>query len=283
MNQPIFVTKSNGTKELFDDDKLAISLRKAGADDHTIDDITDEIEHEMWDGMATADIYTRAFSLLRKHHHPTAIKYSLRRALFDLGPDGFPFEKFVARIFKAWGYDTVTDQTLMGSCVEHEIDVVAWKGDELSMVEAKFHNELGLRSDVKVVLYVKARFDDLSDKVYEYGGKPRKLSEAGRWLITNTKFTETAIKYGGCKGIKMIGWNYPCNNNLHQIIEENGLHPITCMNSLNHQDKKNIIGQGILTCIDIIGKPDVLKIVGIKPEVFEKILTEAQAIIEHAK
>ncbi|MCX6715531.1 MAG: ATP cone domain-containing protein [Candidatus Taylorbacteria bacterium] len=283
MAEPLLVTKSDGTKELFDDSKLATSLKRSGASSEAVDEITDEIEREMWDGMTTADIYSHAFSLLKKHHHPTAIKYSLRRALFDLGPDGFPFEKFVARIFQLWGYDAVTDQTLIGTCVEHEVDVVAWKGDELAMIEAKFHNELGLRSDVKVALYVKARFDDLSENTYDFGGKPRKLSPTGRWLITNTKFTDIAIKYGECKGLKLIGWNYPNVNNLHQIMEQNGLHPITCLNSLSHQDKKNIIGQGVLTCIDIIGKPDVLARVGIRKDLIEKVLTEAQFIVEQAK
>ncbi len=283
MNQILSVTKSDGTKELFDETKLAASLKRSGASSAAIDEITDEIEHEMWDGMTTADIYSHAFMLLRKQHHPIAIKYSLRRALFDLGPDGFPFEKFVARIFKLWGYESITDQTLMGTCVEHEVDVVAWKGEELAMVEAKFHNELGMRSDVKVSLYVEARFEDLSHTTFQFGGKPRKLSPSGRWLVTNTKFTEPAIKYGECKGLKMIGWNYPNINNLHQIIEQNGLHPITCLSSLNTQEKRNIIGQGILTCIDVIGKPDILTKVGIRPDVIEKVLTEAQFIVKQAK
>jgi hypothetical protein len=283
MNPAISITKSDGTREAFDDAKLAASLKKAGATPMAIEQVTDEIEHEMWDGMSTADIYSHAFMLLRKKNHPTAIKYSLRRALFDLGPDGFPFEKFVARIFQLWGYDSITDQTLMGSCVTHEIDVVAWKEDELAMVEAKFHNELGLRSDVKVTLYVKARFDDLADNVYSYGGQSRKLSPNSRWIITNTKFTDQAIKYGECKGLKLIGWNYPDINNLHQIIEQNGLHPLTCLNSLTRQDKKNIIGQGILTCIDIIGHPDILSKVGIKPDVAERVLTEAQLVVQQAK
>jgi len=65
----------------------------------------------MKDGMTTADIYGQAFALLRKRHGPTAVKYSIRRAMLELGPDGFPFEKFVARIssYSAMKRD---DQTL---------------------------------------------------------------------------------------------------------------------------------------------------------------------------
>ncbi len=283
MPKPFYVTKSDGTKELFDEDKLAQSLRRVGAKPEVIDEIADEIDREMWDGMPTADIYARAFALLRKSHHPTAVRYSIRRALFELGPYGFPFEKFVARIFVLWGYEAVTDQILPGVCVEHEVDVVAWRGDELAMAEAKFHNELGLKSDLKVALYVKARFDDLSENSFDFGGKARKLSPTGHYLVTNTKFTEMATRYGECKGLHLIGWNYPAKDSLHRLIEQNGLHPVTCITSLSHQEKKDVIGQGVLTCVDLIGKPEALKAAGLKPEAVEKAMTEAQLIVEQAK
>ena len=125
----------------------------------------------------------------------------------ELGPSGFPFEQFVAEIFRSKGYETVTDQIVLGGCVEHEIDVVAWKKDELIMNEVKFHGDIGLKSDLKVVLYVHARFEDLAENVYEYGGKTHKLT--GGWLITNTKFTVSAIKYAVCKKMNIVGWNYP--------------------------------------------------------------------------
>jgi hypothetical protein len=92
-----------------------------------------------------------------------------------------------------------------------------------------------------------------------------------------------AIKYGECKGLKLIGWNYPEKGNLHQIIEQNGLHPITCLGSLSHQEKRDLIGRGILVCIDLIGKPGVLHDIGIKDEGAEKVLTEAQLVVEQAK
>jgi hypothetical protein len=283
MNHLLMVTKSDGAREQFDETKLAASLKKVGASPEAIDQITDEIEREMWDGMTTADIYGRAFALLRKHSHKTAIRYSMRRALFELGPDGFPFERFVARIFELWGYQAVTDQTLIGTCVEHEVDVVAWKGDELAMVEAKFHNEPGLRSDLKVALYVKARFDDLADGLFEYGGTQRKLSPNGRWLFTNTKFTEMAVKYGECKDLHMVGWNYPNKGNLHQIMEENGLHPITCLTTLSREEKRTIIGMNVLTCIDLIGAPDIMRKAGVRPDAIESVLTEAQLVVEEVK
>ena len=98
------------------------------------------------------------------------------------------------------------------------MDGVAWNEEKLIMVEAKFHNELGIKSDLKVALYVKARMDDLKGSVFNYGGKDRKLSEG--WLVTNTKFSSTAIHYGVCQNLVMIGWNYPEKGNLQDMIEE---------------------------------------------------------------
>ena len=281
MNHLVTIAKSDGTKELFEEEKLISSLKRVGAKPEVIEDVVDEVEREMRDNMTTADIYRRAFLLLHKHSVPMAAKYSVRRAMLELGPDGFPFEKFVARIFKMWGYDAVTDQTLLGTCVDHEVDVVAWKDKELAMVEAKYHNEFGMKSDLKVALSVKARFDDLADVVFKYGDVERKLTE--RWLVTNTKFTEKAVKYGECNHLKLLGWNYPIHGNLHDIIGENGLHPISCLTSLTRDQKKDLIGRNTLVCIDLVGNPSILTDIGVKGADAEKVLTEAQIIIEEAK
>ncbi|MEK7646574.1 MAG: ATP cone domain-containing protein [Patescibacteria group bacterium] len=281
MNRLITIVKSDGTREIFAEEKLRHSLTRVGATPEVIEEIVETIVSEIRDGMTTHEIYSRAFSLLKKDSSPIAIKYSIRRALFELGPDGFPFEKFVARIFRMWGYETLTDQMVMGQCVPHEMDVVAWKGDTLAMIEAKFHNAFGLKSDLKVALYIKARFDDLSGILYDYGAKERKLEE--RWLITNTKFSEQAIHYGVCQKIQLVGWNYPDHNNLHQIIEQNGLHPITAITSLSAESKRELIGQDILVCIDLVDQQDVLTKIGIKGVEAEKIIAEARTIIEKAK
>jgi hypothetical protein len=281
MSNPIIITKSDGTKQPFLPEKLANSLRKVGTSSPVIEEITREVENSMKDGMTTTDIYRQALALLKQHHHPTAVKYSIRRAILELGPDGFPFERFVARIFRLWEFQTLVDQTVLGSCISHEIDVIAWNARKLVFVEAKYHNEFGMKSDSKVALYIQARREDVADVMFDYGGIKRKIDEF--WLVTNTKFSEQAIKYGECKGLKLIGWNYPAKGNLHSIIEQNGLHPITTMSSLTRDQKKELIGHDVLACVDIIGDPSVLDRAGIKGEAKERSLTEAQMIIEQAK
>lgn len=276
MNHLITITKAGGGKELFEEQKLVDSLKNAGGNDTIIEEILEHISQEMYDGMPTSEIYSKAFKLLRKHSMPLAIKYSLRRALSELGPDGFPFEKYIARIFQAWGYEALTDQMVLGACVAHEMDIVAWNKEKLLMIEAKFHNELGLKSDLKVALYIKARFDDLRGNMFSYGGFQRKLDEG--WLITNTKFTDQAIKYGECQGIKMIGWNYPKKGNLQDIIEELQLHPFTCLVSLSNNHKKELLKKGVVLCKDILDNSHYLKEIGMKQEDIERVLLEAHEV-----
>jgi len=275
MNRLIYVTKSNGNRELFEETKLIESLRAAGGSKEAIEEIVDKVEGEIQDGMHTSLIYTRAFDLLRSSNlHHAAARYSLRRALADLGPNGYPFEKFVAEIFKAWGYETATDMTVLGHCVGHEVDVVAWKEDRLDMVEAKFHNEFGLKSDLKVALYVKARFEDLTGQKFAFGGRERTLSKG--WLITNTKFTNEAIKYAQCSGLHLIGWNYPHSGNLHQLIEEFSLYPFTILASVDGQTRRNLFDNGVVLCRDLVKYPGYLEDAGVRGVKADKIVNEAR-------
>lgn len=278
MSSTIVITKADGTKEPFDPAKLTASLENAGVAEDTIHKILPHIEKEIRNGMPTSEIFRHAFTLLREHSMPVAINYSLRRALSELGPDGFPFEKYVAKIFEAWGYETLVDQTVFGGCVSHEVDVVAWTRDRLVMVEAKFHNEFVLKSDLKVVLYIKARFDDLKENTYDYGGTHRKLNEG--WLVTNTKFTDQALKYGECQGVKMVGWNYPKKGNLHDIIEELRLHPFTCLVSLSNVQKKQLLAKGVILCRDITHQPNILKEIGMSTAEAQKVYAEAKKVCE---
>ena len=276
MNHLVYITKADGKKELFEESKLVESLKRVGGTDEIIDKVIELVSREIRDGMTTADLYSRAFKLLHQEARPVAVKYSLRRALTELGPNGFPFERFVAEIFKAWGYQTLTDQTVMGGCVPHEMDIVAWNDEKLIMVEAKFHNEFGIKSDVKVALYIKARFDDIRENMFDYGGKKRPLSEG--WLVTNTKFTDQAIQYGECKGLKMVGWNYPKKGNLEHIIEELRLHPFTCLASLSNVHKKALLERGVILCRDISRAPHLLNEIGLDAAKTAEVLSEINLV-----
>lgn len=268
----ITIVKANGEREVFEPEKLEASLLHSGATEEEVEKVLSHILPELHDDMTTNEIYRHAFSVLQGISKPVARSYSLRRAVMELGPSGFPFEDFIAEVLKAQGFKCETRQTVLGGCVPHEVDVVAYNDKKLIMVEAKFHNELGTKSDLKVVLYIKARFDDLAENVFNYGGQNRKITDS--WLVTNTKFSSTAIHYGVCKNLTMIGWNYPEEGSLQNMIEREGLHPVTCLSSLSSLDKKILLNEKIVLCSEIKDNPELLnKFLGnsfnIKPVVKE--------------
>lgn len=276
MSESVYITKNDGRRELFNSEKLAGSLHRAGAGDKSISAILEHIRGELKDGMTTSAIYHHAFFLLHKIERPAALRYSIKKAVMELGPSGFPFESFVAEIFKERGFSVKTDQIVSGFCVDHEVDVVAWNENKLIMVEAKFHNGFDLKSDIKIALYVKSRFDDLKKASFLVDNKKRYLDEG--WLVTNTKFSETAITYGECQHLKMVGWNYPRQGSLLHMIEDGDIHPITCLSTLSKMEKEILIKQGVVLCKKIAADPNLLSLINAEGEKRQSILDEIQLL-----
>ncbi|MCA9364083.1 ATPase [Candidatus Kaiserbacteria bacterium] len=269
------ITKADGTTELFKAGKLRASLRRAGASQREVQEIITTIEPTIADGMTTQEIYQHAFALLREHETPTAAKYSLRRAIFNLGPTGFPFEDFLARLFEAEGYITKKRQIIKGKCATHEIDIAAYKDTDSFVAEAKFHARPGIKSDIQVAMYSYARFLDL---------QARPICAADRcginalYVITNTKFTRAAVQYAECVGIKLLDWYYPRGNSLQDRIEAAQLYPITALTTLSVRQKQMLIEHGIILCTDILRKPRVLGSIGIPEKKRYAILEETQLL-----
>lgn len=289
---PILIAKEDGTREEFDPIKLEDSLKNAGAQPTMADKIIRSIVDDIHKGVCDPEseeggtcsvhaIYQRAFEMLKTMSSAAAARYSLRRSIMEFGPTGFPFEDYVAGIYQAKGYKTLDDQLVLGGCVPHEVDVVAWKENELIMAEVKYHNDHQNKTDLKVALYVKARYDDLSETVFEYDGmKPRKIDD---WfLITNTKFTETAIRYSECKGLKLIGWDYPEKGNLRQMIEETKLHPVTCLTTLTNSEKAELLAHGIVTCSSLYANEGVMSQLNYSKEKQAAVLKEISEVIDLA-
>lgn len=269
------VLKADGTLEKFRPQKLKQSLRKSGATPFEVTSIVGEIESLLYNGIKTQEIYRHAFELLRNSGAIVAARYSLRRALFNLGPTGFPFEDFLARLFKHDGYSTRTRVILKGKCARHELDVVAYKSDHSFIAEAKFHSRPGIKTDLQVAMYSFARLDDLKSKKI---CKDDVCGITELMIVTNTKFTSAAQKYAICKGVSLLGWGYPKHNNLHDRIRTSGMYPITVLQTLSQTQKKNLIEKGVIVCADLVDKPNVLRHMHISQNKMEKVLAEAHKL-----
>lgn len=271
------ITKADGTTEHFKVEKLRRSLRRAGAKPDEINAVVADVHNVLYDGMQTQEIYRHAFALLRAQQPPAATRYSLRRALFNLGPTGFPFETFLARLFATDGYETKTGITIQGKCAAHEIDVAAYKEDHSFIGEAKFHARLGIKSDLQVAMYSYARFLDLQEKRIcneDICG----ISEF--WLITNTKFTSTAEHYATCVGLKLLSWDFPKNNNLHDRIQRAGVYPITVIQSLSAKQLDTLISRGVILCRDLLAHEGTLRHLHLSKRKHEAVMQEAREVCD---
>ena len=156
------VIKADKKEESFNKEKLTASLLKAGASDLLSSSAADEVDRQLKNYVNSDDIYNLALNHIKKNDPMAALKYTLKRAIMSLGPAGFIFEKYAAKVLQQNGYSAeMPQQALSGYCVDHEVDIVAERKDEHIMVECKYHNISGNQSDIKTALYINSRFLDL--------------------------------------------------------------------------------------------------------------------------
>lgn len=267
------ITKASGDQEEFNIRKFRNSLKRAGASDALIDELAQKLE-TMSQVRTTRQIYDFAFDALQEANPPLAARYNIKRAIMDLGPAGFPFEQFIAKLYERQGYTTTTDYIAQGVCVTHEIDVIATKNEKHMMIECKFHNRPGLKVDIQVGLYVKARFDDLTQQT------KIKTSFKQVTIATNTKFTTQVIAYAECIGLQLLGWSYPQENNIPHLIDQLHLHPITALTCLSSSQKRTCIKNGLVLCNDAPKHVSLFKHLGFSDQQTENIIKECKQICE---
>jgi|SRR3989344_4829542 len=272
MKSAILITKADGEMEPFDATKLESSLDHSGASAAIRDRIVSHVARELRPGMTTEEIYRHAYEMLRREEEqPVAARYSIKRALFALGPSGFPFEQFFAEVLRAHGWNARTGVALTGRCAPHEVDVLAEKKGKRVGIEAKFHNEAGGKTDIKDALYVKARYEDLRNSPDESS----RVDEG--WLVTNTTFTRNAIRYAQCSNLTLLAWDYPHTNNLMSMIEGARVHPLTCLTTLTEGEKHRFLDNKIVLCKSV-SAPHLLDEYGVKPARIPQVLNEAQRL-----
>lgn len=275
----INIIKASGEIVRFEVVKLKKSLHNSGADEQLILQIIYEIKEMLYDGITTKEIYKKAFQLLRAKSKTSAARYKLKEAILELGPTGYPFEKYVARILEFQGYSTEVGVIVKGHCVNHEIDVIAMKDNQHFMIECKFHSRKGTKSNVKVPLYIHSRFKDVEREWQKKPGHKFKFHQG--WVVTNTKFSLDAIKYGNCMNMHLLSWDYPKRGSLKERIEISGLHPITCLSSITRAEKKMLLDQGIVLCKELCENQSILHKIGISEVRFKRIIKESAQLCKN--
>jgi len=275
----ILITKASGEKAYFDEDKLRHSLSKAGAEDFQVNEIISELVKELYDGISTKRIYHLAFDRLKNRSKHLAARYHLKQAIMELGPSGYPFEKFVGEILKYQGYSVEVGVIVKGKCVNHEVDVIALADHHHFMIECKYHNQRGIVCDVKIPLYINSRFKDVEAEWVKLAGHDKRSHQG--WVVTNTKFSSDAIQYGNCAGLKLLGWDYPIKGCLKDLIDDLGLYPITCLTTISKAEKQKLLDNKIVLCLELCENPKLLYDLGMNDLKVKRIIEEGQMLCKN--
>lgn len=271
------VKKHSGELVDFIPESLKQSLRKSGASEAQVDQVYDRIASELYEGISTRELYQKAFNYLKKHRRVYAAKYSLKKALRDLGPAGFYFEKWVCSLMHYMGYETASSQTLRGHAVTHEIDVVAIRDDEFHIAECKLRNDVDAKIPVTTPMYFLSRLKDVTGLPYHYFGKERYVTKG--WLVTNAYFTKDTVDFGTYYGINLLSWDYPEGRSIKNLTDEASLYPITCLTALSEMRKGHLLNNNIILVRDLLEQKTQLAHIIKNKEELQEVLKEAEEMV----
>jgi ATP cone domain-containing protein/restriction endonuclease len=267
----IHVLKADKTREPFSEQKVMDSIKRARIPHSLRGEVLTHVKSKLYEGISTREIYHHVLEYLDTSPKPyIKTRYSLKEAIMQMGPTGYPFEDFISKLLESEGYTTQVRQILRGKCVSHEIDIIAQKNGKKAMIEAKFHNSPGVRSEVHVALYTQARFEDV--KITNI------IDEA--WIVTNTKTTIDANAYANCAGMRVLSWDYPVGEGLRELIERSRLHPVTMLTTLSQSQKMTLLENHIVLCKDILKNPQSLNILYLSKQDQEKLMREVSTVCE---
>ncbi|TDQ30902.1 ATP cone domain-containing protein [Zeaxanthinibacter enoshimensis] len=273
--EPLEIVKSTGDRNTFSLEKLKRSLEKSGAGPAIVSEILHKVQLELYPGITTAEIHKKVHNLLKKEKSAYASKYKLKKALYELGPTGFPFEQFIAEVLTYSGYSTSINKIVEGRCVSHEVDIVANNEGSTIMVECKFHGDRKKYCNVKIPLYIDARYRDIR-AVWEQTPGRKPLREA--WVVTNTRFTTDAITYGTCTGLYLLSWDHPYDHALKDRIDALGLYPITVSDLLSNREKQFLLSREVVLLRQLKKDTFYLDHLEVSPERKERIMEEIETL-----
>lgn len=239
----IFVLKSNGELAPFNPRKILKVCQRVGASRSVCREILESASREIYNGISTKEIFTLVSRLLKAREPSAYLRYFLKKALYKIGPAGFNFEKYIEKIFQALGYQTTLPPLLQGRCVEHEVDILAKKQGKTLMIECKFRHQPEVFINLKDALATWARFLDLKENKH-------KIDKC--LIVSNARFSKESLEFCLCRGIELLGWNFPKENPLPRVIDQLAIYPITIFSFLNFSEIARLIKNDIITNLDLL-------------------------------
>ncbi len=235
------IIKASGDIEKFSSKKIFYTVKEAGASDKLARESVKYIKSIYHESMTTEEILNNLLIFLKKEPGVSQ-RYNLKKAIMTLGPSGFPFEIFFARLLEYYDYETEVGLHLNGKNIIHEVDIVAKKKYKY-MIECKYHNQSGKSTKLHPAMYTYARFLDLNKYNFNYP-----------WLVTNTKCSIDAVNYALGVNLKITSWNYPKEESLLRLIENKKIYPITISNIIKRYELEVFFKLNLILANDLLNK-----------------------------
>lgn len=270
------IINNRGESVVFDLSKLQKSLKNSGAEANLAQAVIQKIQPKIKEGTTTNILYKLAFDELKNLSKSTAARYSLKRALVELGPAGFYFEQWISRVFQDLGYQTETGKIIRGHAVKHEADVIAKKDEKTYWIECKFRNTDDTKISVTTPMYVLSRIKDISGISYNLFGTKTEFTDG--WLITNAYFTADSIAFGNYYHLRMLSWDYPEKWSIKTLVDDNNLYPITCLTTITDKEKQTLLAQSCILVTDLLKNPQILESISMISEKKQEVIEEANAL-----
>ncbi len=274
----MLVKKNSGELIPYDPKALKRSLTKSGAKKEEVEEVFELVSKDLYDGISTRDLYKKAFQYLKNYRSSYAARYSLKRALRDLGPEGYYFEKWIGKLMQSAGYESLHSEVVQGNAVTHEIDVVASKGDQLLFCECKFRNDEDAKISVTTPMYFLSRMKEVQDHTYHFFGRDMKPTKG--FLVTNAYLTTDSIDFANYYGIGLISWDYPEDLSIKHLVDSAALYPITCLTTLTDEQEKVLLSKECILVKDLKDNPKVLDSLNLAQDQLKEVLEEANELLE---
>ena len=273
----VFVTKANGYKQQFDRDKVIATCLRMGATPEVAAQIAEKVERHLYEGISTRQILQMIFRYLRSYKPAVKYRFDLRRALSLMEPKP-EFETFMRVLLAHSGFEVEGNWILRGKCGEHEVDAIARKDGVTYFVEVKHHTSYHALTGLDESRIAQAILEDVND-AYEAGTLKLKVDQA--MIVTNTRYSDHAIQYGGCKNIFQIGWGSPQGLGLRDMIEQGKLYPLSSLRGIRSDVKRRLVNAGIVLIKQLLKADGVelAKKTGLPREVAWDIIEKARASV----
>lgn len=273
----LFVTKYDGTKQLFNREKIIKTCIRLGASREISEEIAKKIEMNIYNEIETKKVLKMIFRQVSKYKPVIKHIISLRASLSLLKsrPD---FEQYIQILLSEYGYEVTPNQIVKGKCVEHEVDAIVGKNGETYIVEVKHHRNFHARTGLDETRIARAILEDVNEG-FELGLNDLKIDKA--MIVCNTKYSEHAKRYAECRGIPQIGWSSPPYGGLQTLIEEKKLYPITYLKGLKTADSEKLTAVGIILLRQLteMRLEELVKTTGISKKLLELTIEKAKTIL----